>query len=403
MNKKLMAVAIAAALSPLAALADPSGVTLYGNMNVSAERVTGLGGAGGSARETRLTDSSSRIGVRGAEKLGASGLEGFFQVETLVAPEGNNSSAPLGWASRNSGVGLRGAFGEVLGGRWDTYYNDTFGVDGSLMGRGPLSAFATSIIGQTGLEGVAIGATPAAAQTAALNAVAATLAPGDRPALSAALAGVGAIPIGGRYANVIRYATPNLAGFQAIGIVGASENGQDGTRGKKTALNLRYGNGPFLGTASILNEGNNPGSTFKNKGVKFGAAFTAPSATKFGVIYEQLTWPTNTTELKRKNLVGTISQNLGAVDLNLTYAKAKEAQLAGADLAGTGAKFLTLTGAYSFSKRTLAYLSYNKIDNDSRAAYDFFAGGGARNTLGATAVPLGTDPKTIHLGVNHSF
>lgn len=402
MNKKLLAVAVVAALSPLTALADAAGVTLYGNMNVSAERVTGLGGASGSLRETRLSDSSSRIGVRGAESLGA-GLEGFFQVETLVAPEGNNGTGALGWASRNSGVGLRGAFGEILGGRWDTYYNDTFAVDGSLMGRGPLSAFATSIIGQTGLEGVAIGANSAAAQTAAINAVGATLPAAAVPGLVAALKGIGAIPIGGRYANVIRYATPNLSGFQAIGILGASENGQDAGRGKKQELNLRYGNGPIMGTASYIREGRDVASTDYNKGVKLGAAFTAPSATKVGLIYEQLTWPTNTTELKRKNIVATVSQNLGAVDLNLTYAKAKEAQLAGSEIAGTGAKFLTLTGAYSFSKRTLAYLSYNKIDNDSRAAYDFFAGGGARNTIGAAAVPLGTDPKTVHIGVNHSF
>jgi predicted porin len=396
MNKKLLAVAVVAALSPLTALADAAGVTLYGNMNVSAERVTGFPSG---SRETRLTDSSSRIGVRGAESLGA-GLEGFFQIETLVSPEGNNGNAgaALGWASRNSGVGLRGAFGEILGGRWDTYYNETFGIDGSLMGRGPLSAFATSMIGQTGFEGAGAAATGVLA---------------SGPGGAAALAGIGARPIGGRWANVIRYATPNLAGFQANATLGASENGTDGGRGKKVGLTARYNNGPIAGVVAYTTEGRDAGTTDKNKGIKFGAAFTAPSATKIGLIYEQLTWPTNSTELKRKNTVVTLSQNLGAVDLNLGYGKAKAAQISGADLADTGAKYLNLTGAYSFSKRTLAYLSYQKIDNEARASYDFFSLGGSRfpgagaisatNPTGTVPIGLGTDPKTIHIGVNHSF
>jgi predicted porin len=391
MNKKLMAVAIVAAFSPLTALADAAGVTLYGNMNVSAERVTGTGT--GDSRSTRLTDSSSRVGIRGAEKLGASGLEGFFQVETLVAPEGNNGNggAALGWASRNSGVGLRGAFGEVLGGRWDTYYNETFAVDGSLMGRGPLSAFATTMLGATGFEG---------------NSAAAGAVLGSGPGGAAAVAGIGARYIGGRFPNVVRYATPNLAGFQAIATVGAAEPATNvGSNGKRTGLNLRYANGPILGTVSYLREGRDGASSDYNKGVKGGFAFTFPSATKVGLIYEQLTWPTNTTELKRKNTLVSLSQNLGAVDLNATYGKAKAAQISGADLANTGAKYLTLTGAYSFSKRTLAYLSYNKIDNEARAAYDFFSLGGSRFNGPAAGTPnvLGADPKTIHLGVNHSF
>ena len=389
MNKKLMAVAIVAALSPLAALADPSGVTLYGTMNVSAERVTGTGS--GDGRVTRLTDSSSRIGIRGAESLGA-GLEGFFQVETLVAPEGNNGNggAALGWASRNSGVGLRGAFGEILGGRWDTYYLDGTGADGSLFGRGPLSAFGDTILGATGFEGNA----------AAAGGVLAT-----GPGGAAALAGLGARYIGGRYPNVIRYATPNLAGFTAIATVGASENTTSPNPGKRTALNLRYVNGPIFGSASYLREGRDAGSTDYNKGMKLAAAFTMPSATKIGVEYEQLKWPTNSTELKRKNYLVSVSQNLGAVDLNLAYGKAKAAEIGGATLANTGAKFLNLTGAYSFSKRTLAYLSYQKIDNEARAAYDFFSLGGSRFNGPAAGTPnaLGADPKTIHLGINHAF
>jgi predicted porin len=383
MNKKLMAVAIAAALSPLAALADPSGVTLYGNMNLAAERISGLNpNAGG--RETRLTDSSSRIGIRGAEKLGASGLEGFFQVETLVAPEGNNGTGtPLGWASRNSGLGLRGGFGEVLAGRWDTYYLDHVPADISLFGRSGLASFGNTMLGsmgRTGAAATALGITPAV-----LTAGSSQL-------------------VGGRYANVVRYATPNLSGFQAIATVAPSEAGQDAGTGKKTGVNLRYANGPFFGGASYLRVGRDAGSSDYDKGVKVAAAFTAPSATKIGVTYEQLTAPVTGADLKRKATLVTLSQNLGAVDLVAAYGKAKsiEGCVVAANCANSGAKFLNLGGAYSFSKRTLAYLSYVKVDNEANAAYGFFNAGGSNNTIpGSTG--LGTDPKTVQLGVNHAF
>jgi predicted porin len=360
MNKKLMAVAIAAALSPLSALADPAGVTLYGNLNLAAERVSGLK-ADGSGRETRVTDSSSRIGVRGAESLG-SGLEAFFQVETLVAPEGDNGTAALGWASRNSGVGLRGAFGEVLAGRWDAYYTDHFGADESLIARAGLASFLNDVLGFSGNN----------AKYA---------------------------PIGGRYTNTVRYATPNLSGFKAIASVAASEDGAQG--GRKEGLAAQYANGPFFGDISYLRVGATAANAFYNKGLKGAVAFTFPSATKVGLIGEQLKWDAAAGETKRNAAFITLSQNLGAVDLNLAYGKANDLSGAGA-LTDSGVKMLNLTGSYSFSKRTNAFLTYVKLDNGKNAAYDFFAGGSANKTV-AGSVVNGTDPKTIQLGVNHAF
>jgi predicted porin len=352
MNKKLMAVAIAAALSPLAALADPAGVTLYGVANVAAERVTGLAGDG---RASRLTDSSSRIGIRGAESLG-SGLEAFFQVETKVSPEGDNSTAQLGWASRNSAVGLRGGFGEVFAGRWDAYYDDSFAVDQSLLGRSGLAAFGNTMLGFSGNNGAFA-------------------------------------PIGSRYSNIIRYNTPNLSGFRGSAAVASSED----QGGKKQYLSAKYGNGPFYAGVSYITVGQTAANALKNKGIKGMIGYTLPSATKLGFTHEQLKWPTAAGgEVSRNADLFTISQNLGAVDLTGSYGKAKALSGAGAP-ANSGAKYLQLTGAYSFSKRTLSYLSYIKVDNEAGAAYNFFAGGAAPN------VTPGSDPKTIQLGVHHSF
>jgi predicted porin len=353
MNKKLMAVAIIATLSPLTALADAAGVTLYGVANVAAERVTGLAS---DSRASRLTDSSSRIGIRGAESLG-SGLEGFFQIETLVAPEGNNGNggAPLGWASRNSGVGLRGGFGEILAGRWDAYYNDSFAVDQSLLGRSGLAAFGNTILGFSGNN--------------------------------AALA-----PVGGRYSNVIRYSTPNLAGFKAGALIGSSEE----QGGKKQNVFANYANGPIYAGLSFITVGQTAANLRKNKGIKGMLAYTFPSATKVGFTHEQLKWDNATGEITRNADLFTVSQNLGAVDLTGSYGKAKALSGTGAPT-DSGAKYLQLTGAYSFSKRTLSYLSYIKVDNETNAAYNFFAGGAA------PGVTPGIDPKSVQLGIHHSF
>ena len=67
-----------------------------------------------------LTEQLSLLGVRGTEDLGG-GLKAFFQLETAFKPDQNDT----GFAARNSGVGLQGAWGSVLLGRWHTPYKVT--------------------------------------------------------------------------------------------------------------------------------------------------------------------------------------------------------------------------------------------------------------------------------------
>jgi len=112
MNKKLIAVAIGAALSG-SAFAQSSNVTLYGRINTAIEsNSTGNGGS-----EVAMRSYSSRLGVRGVEDIGG-GLKGVFGIESQLDSDGGNA-APF-TALRNAYVGLdTGSTGRLVLGRLD--------------------------------------------------------------------------------------------------------------------------------------------------------------------------------------------------------------------------------------------------------------------------------------------
>src|SRR5450432_4073471 len=125
MNKKLIALAVAGACVVPAAMAQTANpVTLYGRIYVTFESVEAGGSAAGTlTRRERVSDEASYLGVRGTEDLGG-GLKAFFQLETGFKADQNDTT----FAARNSGVGLQGAWGSVLLGRWDTPLKVTTGA-----------------------------------------------------------------------------------------------------------------------------------------------------------------------------------------------------------------------------------------------------------------------------------
>lgn len=113
--------AVAGALLVPAAMAQSANpVTLYGRVYITVESVEAKGGTTPVAERVRMRDQSSLLGVRGEEDLGG-GLKAFFQLETGFNPDQSSGT----FAGRNSGVGLRGKWGSVLVGRWDTPFKQT--------------------------------------------------------------------------------------------------------------------------------------------------------------------------------------------------------------------------------------------------------------------------------------
>lgn len=119
MNSRKVVLALAAfwagSMAQVSGAQNTSPVTMYGRIYLMFESTEAAGGTNPVARHTRLSDRASILGLRGEEDLGG-GLKAFFQLETLFSAD----SASGMFASRNSGVGLQGAWGSVLLGRWDT-------------------------------------------------------------------------------------------------------------------------------------------------------------------------------------------------------------------------------------------------------------------------------------------
>jgi predicted porin len=115
MQKKLLAVAVAGALAaPAVALAQTSTVQIYGAANF--EYGSGDQGAGRPNVDYLDNPGGSNIGFKGEEKLGGN-LSAWFQCETSADTRGVDN---VGLCSRNSAIGLKGGFGNVWAGKWDT-------------------------------------------------------------------------------------------------------------------------------------------------------------------------------------------------------------------------------------------------------------------------------------------
>lgn len=99
---------------------DSDALTVYGRANVSLQS-----NDEGSGAETEVESNSSRFGFKGFAELD-NDLEVFYQLEFGVdlADSSDNDDAV---SNRNQIVGLRGNFGKVMIGRYDTFLKDSQG------------------------------------------------------------------------------------------------------------------------------------------------------------------------------------------------------------------------------------------------------------------------------------
>ncbi|NOX76518.1 MAG: porin [Gammaproteobacteria bacterium] len=134
MNKKLLAVAISAAMVAPAAMAE---VTVYGAAQVEVTSVSLEGAQRGQIGKdsnafsgTEVADNArGRVGVKAAEDLG-NGLKGIAQFEWAADTTTNNadSNSKAALTARVSQVGITGGFGTVVTGNLKSPYKYTGGV-----------------------------------------------------------------------------------------------------------------------------------------------------------------------------------------------------------------------------------------------------------------------------------
>ena len=335
MNKKLVALAVAGVVSaPLAAQAQTANVTLYGRVNATVEVVQTRLADGTKPNVYRVSANSSRLGVRGTESLGG-GLNAIFQIESSI--NGDAGGGTL--AGRETFVGLQGGWGTFKIGNFLAPYDDIHPIFGNV------PTLTTSIL-----------------STAAVWA--------QGPA-SKAQGGFDA-----RLGNSVRYDSPNLSGFTGSFQASTSENA---THGMVYSMGGYYNNGPIQGGLAWERNQKARGPGLTDDAVSIAGGYNFGVVRVAGV-YEKLKYDAGGGDLKRDFYGASLTANLGPGQLYAFWGHANDGKGSAAD--GTVVGGLVKGGdtsvdqyeisyTYPLSKRTLTYIGYVRIDNDTNARYTF--------------------------------
>jgi len=372
--------AIASAAAPAgknatASLNTSSGVTFYGQIDLSYDRInTGTSAAGvAGASKGNVSSNVSRIGFKGSEALD-DGLAAIWQIEQQI----NIDNAGGTFATRNSFVGLKSdGAGTVLLGRYDTPYK---------LATRRLDPFADSIA--------------------------------DNRALMGGVAGKSAVTaFDGRPTDTISYTSPSVRGFSGIAAyANMAEANTTGAQAKSNIVSVAgiYDAAPFFGSLGyeehMLDTARAGG---KESAWKLGAGYTMDAFT-LGLAYEKTS----------DNLGGGAAATVGAAcaartagsdcfghnaywltgqykfgkdAIKLAYGKAGQV----GNTANTGASQFSLGYDHGLTKRTKLYANYSRISNDSGASYGFSQT--SATTGNATINGVGASPSVVSLGMRHSF
>jgi predicted porin len=412
MHKKLLGLAVAGALAaPVAALAQ---VEVYGTIHMSINNMKYGEGTGGvpSVSKWDVASHASNVGVRGRENVGG-GQTAWFQVETNASMErSNNVAHTSNFASRNSAVGMQGAWGNLFLGQWTTPWADldALWAIGNVATYGPV----TSIIGRRETTGAA--PNPNCANTGSgIGGV-----PGGSCDSVEAGGGVGH-PFWRRISNSIHYQSPVMGGAQvkvayqtnqdkAVAPTGISADPQmwsasvswSGMGGR-----LRVG-AAYDAHKDFTTQGQTDDGFRVTGGWNFGFA-------DIGVAYEQMTYKTVASDCDAKQWGVALAVPIGQGAIRASYSQADDIDgtysgaatftggSCGAVGAGdNGAKQWNLGYDYRFSKRTTVGIGYATIENDPGARFTWSGLSSAQGGQDVTP-PAGSDVSIFFISMVHRF
>ncbi|MFZ3037089.1 MAG: porin [Rugosibacter sp.] len=401
MQKKLIALVIAGLSG--AALAQ-SNVTIYGVADATFDIINVSGGSaalsGNTPNFTRVSTNGSRIGFKGTENLG-NGLTALFQFESNA----NFDSAGALGTSRDSFVGLSGAFGKVILGNLST----------------PTRVLPAVLDVNAGGDGIGT-------NQAVLGKLGGALANAGTgvPAFGAGRSATSASLFDTRFSSSIAYISPSFSGLQATVAYVANENKTDAAgAGLNTSaydLGLNYNNGPILVglTYAEVREKNDVaagapygsggatglktylGSDQKLKEFRLGGKYDFGVAS-LRALYAQTKADGSLNDVKQTvwGIGGTYNVTANGKLTAQYYHAGDLDKSTGAD-DNTGAKFYTLGYEHSLSKRTLLKANYAYLKNDDKTStngyggYDF-----GKNSSGFAGDEIKVSG--LQVGLRHSF
>lgn len=363
MKKKLTALAVTAALAPVAAMAGThditisSNVSIYGRAHLSVDNVSGIVA---NTNKTSVNSNSSRFGVKGSHDMGG-GMTGMFQIESGVnlvgssVPDGNggNATGQVFSRARDMFIGLGGNFGTVKAGR----------MGGANQWVYDSNLFADQL--------------------------------GDAGNFNS---GTG---VGGRLDGILMYETPDMSGFKAgLTYIPAASLDTGATTGNSSyGTKLDYANSGFgahlahfkVSTTTAAVETEN-----KNTSVAGSYDFGNGMVTAQYVNTKVDTAGAASTTRKVYNVGG---------KFNVSSNGAIKAQYSNADdVTGTpnsGANMIAIGYDHKLSDAMELYVVYAKTDNDIAAAFtaDNYGHGGKAGGLAVA----GEDPRGFGVGLSYNF
>jgi predicted porin len=394
---RITAACLALAAAPAAALAQ-SPVEIYGTLNIDLESVKATGSSGTNyPSRNRVTSNASNLGFRGKEALDG-GTSVFFQVESAVNLD--NGTSPGFWASRNSGLGLVGGWGQVLLGQWDSPYKvSTLRFDPT--GNVGIAAY-TGIMGGTGSVTSGQGGSNFAARASF-----------DR-----------------RVSNVLQYWTPAWSGLSAKfawgtgdSEVGSPATGVSEASGLRPALyagSVMYDAGPLYATAAYERHNDfqalntllgAAASNGDDDAWKAGVQYAFNNGFTIGTIVERLKYHADdinglgSLERKVTNWYLSGKYQTGPHIFGLSYGQKSEEKLSGAgfsDLPNSKAHQISARYGLNLSKRTQLYAVATKISNEQNA-FQTFGNSPITPTQIFRDPARGADPTGFGLGMIHAF
>lgn len=339
-------------------------VTIYGFLKVDAEHVSASGAGGGVAGAKRLSNNLSVLGFRAREDLGG-GLSAWAQIETNVKVDTGDGP----WGGRNTAVGLKGPYGELILGQWETplRFVSVYAID-------PFTAgiFASNTIIGNGFATAANGLAPQSF---------------DR-----------------RQPNLIQYHSPVVEGFAARLAYAPSEEKTDKLAPDMFSGLVTYNRGPLYAAYGYEQHRDYFSAGSKDTAHRIGLAYSIGD-TRLRFAWERLRYePAAAKHLSREawQLAATHTIGQGQLRASLVKAQASRgtatAAIGGIAAPGTdsAATQVSLGYGYNLSKRTELWAAYTKINNGAAALYNLSANGIA-------GLKAGQDPSGLGLGITHKF
>jgi predicted porin len=398
MNKKLVTLAVAGAFAaPAAAFAQASNVQIFGTMYLeyayAKQGTTGttaaLPGTGDAVNVDIMQTPGSEIGIKGEEALGG-GYSAWFQCASTADIRGSSQN---GFCSRNSAIGVKGAFGNIYMGNWDMPMKR--------------SAGAARIVSDTGIWGVG------------------RMLYGDSSTFNGSAT---PFAFSRRQNSSTFYDTPNFSGFQ--GYVGVSSTSgssaqttnASGTKPRVWSVAGTYTNGPLFLTLAYEKHSN-----FAPAGGAYNgddSAWHAGAAYQFGPVKAGLLYVSRKYDMSNNGATDLDTQawniaaewaisgphalrggytkandtggNAGTAAVPINFGAAGGNLVANGGTGGTGGNMWQIQYVYNASKRTEFTVGYVSLSNDSNARYSL---GG----LSAGTIRAGEDQSAFAISMKNTF